>query len=94
MGEVAEMMLDGSLCEGCGAYLGGTEFDMPLLCGDCAKVRLLAGRYVVAVGCFWVDGGEVVEPRPIMVRCHTCGRMVKALSLKDHARAVHEVRRP
>jgi len=34
MGEIAEMMLDGTLCEGCGEFLGaGTGY--PVRCGSC-----------------------------------------------------------
>ena len=35
MGEIAEMMLDGTLCEGCGEYMGdGTGY--PRYCRSCA----------------------------------------------------------
>lgn len=39
MGEIAEMMLDGTLCEGCGEYIGdGSGF--PGYCSDaCARGR-------------------------------------------------------
>ena len=36
MGEVAEMMLDGTLCEGCGAYIGAAV-DYPRKCRQCEK---------------------------------------------------------
>jgi len=36
MGEVAEMMLDGTLCEGCGEYLG-YPVGYPRYCSGCAK---------------------------------------------------------
>lgn len=35
MGEIAEMMLDGTLCEGCGEYLGGESLGFPMRCGGC-----------------------------------------------------------
>lgn len=34
MGEIAEMMLDGTLCESCGTYLG-SENDFPTYCAEC-----------------------------------------------------------
>ncbi len=34
MGDVADMMLDGTLCEGCGVYLGSTA-GVPMRCRDC-----------------------------------------------------------
>jgi hypothetical protein len=49
MGEIAEMMLDGTLCEGCGEYMGD-EVGFPRLCGGCAKDRRKAGHEVEANG--------------------------------------------
>jgi hypothetical protein len=34
MGEIADMMLDGILCEGCGVYMGD-EVGFPRLCNSC-----------------------------------------------------------
>ena len=40
MGEIAEMMLDGTLCEGCGVYLEGDGEGFPRYCSrDCAQGR-------------------------------------------------------
>lgn len=41
MGEIAEMMLDGTLCEGCGEFIG-EPCEFPRLCAGCAKDRVLA----------------------------------------------------
>lgn len=35
MGEIADMMLDGTLCEGCGEYLDGEGFGIPRYCNGC-----------------------------------------------------------
>lgn len=35
MGEVAEMMLDGTLCERCGGIIDGDTPGFPRLCEDC-----------------------------------------------------------
>ncbi|AVF41531.1 hypothetical protein AL486_18890 [Pandoraea apista] len=35
MGDIAEMMLDGTLCEGCGVSLGGVGDGFPRRCRDC-----------------------------------------------------------
>lgn len=35
MGDVADMMLDGTLCEGCGVYLHGDGNGVPRRCRDC-----------------------------------------------------------
>lgn len=34
MGEIAEMMLDGTLCQGCGVYIGNSGY--PGYCDECA----------------------------------------------------------
>lgn len=34
MGEIADMMLDGTLCEGCGVYIGDGD-GFPVRCPDC-----------------------------------------------------------
>lgn len=60
MGEVSEMMLDGTLCEGCGVYLGSC-MDCPCLCADCAKKRKGEGHAVEQIGKFWVDSGPAVK---------------------------------
>lgn len=41
MGEIADMMLDGTLCEGCGEYLDDEDGDgVPRYCSaDCAAGR-------------------------------------------------------
>lgn len=36
MGEIAEMMLDGTLCEGCGVYLGDNN-GFPSYCFSCSQ---------------------------------------------------------
>jgi predicted amidophosphoribosyltransferase len=37
VGEVAEMMLDGTLCQCCGVYLDSSRGDFPQYCPDCAR---------------------------------------------------------
>lgn len=44
MGEIAEMMLDGTLCEGCGVYLEGGAQGFPGYCSEaCARARGASG---------------------------------------------------
>ena len=38
MGEVAEMMMDGTLCEGCGSFIDTNPPGHPRRCGDCGDV--------------------------------------------------------
>lgn len=35
MGDIEEMMLDGTLCRQCGVYIGQSENGWPTLCEDC-----------------------------------------------------------
>jgi len=35
MGEAAEMVLEGLLCEGCGSYIDGEAQGYPRSCDDC-----------------------------------------------------------
>lgn len=41
MGEIADMMLDGTLCEGCGEFLGNSG-GFPSYCYECSRERNLA----------------------------------------------------
>lgn len=38
MGDISEMILEGSLCEQCGVYIG-EEIGYPRLCKDCKKEK-------------------------------------------------------
>jgi len=44
MGDIAEMMLDGTLCEGCGVYLPGEGEGIPRYCRDCFPAAVKAGN--------------------------------------------------
>lgn len=40
MGEIADMMIGGEMCEACGVYLAGTPSGFPSYCSEeCAKDR-------------------------------------------------------
>ena len=39
MGEIAEMMLDGTLCGGCGVYLHGNGQGFQRFCQDCTQTE-------------------------------------------------------
>lgn len=87
MGEIAEMMLDGTLCEACGAFLDDSEGDspgFPCYCSEeCAKSR--------DSECDFPDNGVVVPSfasypvRPF--RCPDCkGRFKTRIAAEQHAR--------
>ncbi len=73
MGDIADMMLDGTLCEGCGVYLG-SDLGVPGYCASCRS----DGAGIST---------DVIKPGKVV--CPTCRRHVKAAGLKDHQRAKH-----
>ena len=42
MGEIAEMMLDGTLCQVCGGVIDGDTPGYPRYCKDCAKDEVVS----------------------------------------------------
>lgn len=80
MGEIAEMMLDGTLCEGCGVYVGRKTG--PVRCRDCrpSKAEQKAENIarMLAEAAFQKKG-----------KCPTCGKRVRLVGMADHQRDVH-----
>lgn len=37
MGDIADMMIDGTLCEGCGVYMDGDGYGVPRRCPSCSR---------------------------------------------------------
>lgn len=77
MGDVAEMMIDGTLCQGCGVFLNDEAPGHPCFCADCeaeAKKTRIASYQ---------------PPKP-KVECGVCGRKVKPTGLSDHMRDAHQ----
>ncbi|VWB89019.1 hypothetical protein BLA13014_04123 [Burkholderia aenigmatica] len=74
MGEIAEMMLDGTLCEGCGDYLGDDGDGSVRRCEACGPLD--------------VDDAYGA-PMSKKVRCCHCPRLVTRTGLKDHMDAKH-----
>ena len=83
MGEIADMMLDGTMCQWCGEWLHGGEEGpgYPGLCASCAREerRTRAAQ---------------AQRTPEKVSCPTCGKRVKAVGLAYHQRDAHGVRDP
>lgn len=81
MGDVADMMLDGTLCEGCGVYLG-EAVDYPRRCKQCQKDQRVDA----------LRTATHAHHREQKTPCPTCGRRVKIVGLTDHMRDSHGVR--
>ncbi len=39
MGEISEMMMEGTLCQGCGVFMGEAGDGFPRSCPDCAQLQ-------------------------------------------------------
>lgn len=79
MGDIADMMLDGSLCEGCGVYMG-EGIGLPRRCVSCERDDKHSAT-------------EFAPPKNhLKIACSLCGRHVKAVGLGDHLRDKHGVR--
>ena len=95
MGDVADMMIDGTLCEGCGVYLEGDDdgkaWGFPRLCRDCALDRKDHGHEIdeLGSGIGFVDCG----PKPTLitkVACPICNKRVHPSGLVQHTEAKHD----
>jgi len=79
MGEIAEMMLDGTLCEGCGVFLNAEAPGYPCYCSKQCR----ADRAPVA------EPKQKAKPAPTKIKCPVCARKVTEVGLPDHIRALH-----
>lgn len=79
MGEIADMMLDGTMCEMCGVFLEGEGDGFPRYCSpECARDR-------------GAEGYEEGEAGPERIKCPLCGKVCKGQQgLQDHSRVIHE----
>jgi endogenous inhibitor of DNA gyrase (YacG/DUF329 family) len=94
MGEIADAMLDGTLCEGCGTYMDGESPGIPRYCSaQCAKDRGAdfseIDRYQPRIARFDRSKIKPSPLRPGKVECPVCKKRVKAAGLADHQRDVH-----
>ena len=83
MGEIAEMMLDGTLCEGCGVFLNAEPTGHPCYCGSCAgeRKRERAARNVAA--------NQKMHAEQKKIPCAVCGRKVKTIGMSNHMKDAH-----
>lgn len=83
MGEIADMMLDGTLCECCGVYLG-SDNDYPTKCADCAsdnnEVQVVIPKKKKKKNRNWRR-----------IPCPACSKHVKKKGLSMHMKDVHGI---
>lgn len=77
MGEIAAMMLDGTLCQSCGEFIGLDGY--PSYCRSCSEDMHSTAPAVHK------PAGRTMPP----VTCPDCGKRVKMTGIADHWRAVH-----
>lgn len=82
MGDVADMMLDGTLCEGCGEYLG-SDNGYPTYCGDCAKENKKQEKEQTK------KSNIERNARQEKTKCAVCGKKVKLVGIDQHVLDVH-----
>lgn len=85
MGEIAEMMLDGTLCEGCGVYLPGEAQGIPRRCRDCRPTKAERKASNIA-------RHEAEQARQKKAKCQTCGKRVRLVGMGDHQRDAHQTK--
>lgn len=88
MGEIADMMLDGTLCEGCGVLLDdGGDSGYPRRCSACQKDDASSAAPK--------DDGRVALGTPTpKIPCPTCGKRLKVTGISAHWNEVHKAKGP
>ena len=82
MGEISEMMLDGTLCEGCGVYMGDA-CDFPRRCRYCA-VEHKAARKADNIARNVAQHAAAKK-----IPCTVCAKRVSTVGMNDHIKDVH-----
>lgn len=73
MGEMADMMLEGAMCQGCGEYLGDGD-GYPTYCAACSSEGARPRKSA---------------PTTAKTRCGVCNKLVTVQGLADHTRMKH-----
>jgi hypothetical protein len=79
MGDVAEMMLEGTLCATCGVYLGEAT-GIPRYCKGCEEGDIVLTRT------HWSKAKKT--------QCPHCQKWVKVTGINDHIRDMHTPKEP
>ena len=87
MGEIADMMLDGTLCATCGTYIGEGDSCSPLYCSPACEPE----GYRAATGDnSYYDGSS--RRRTRLFDCPDCGKRFRSeRAVSDHRRDAHGV---
>lgn len=85
MGDIADMMLDGTLCEGCGVYMGSAGSGLVRRCSTCRPSK--AERKAANIA--RMEAETAFQKKE---KCPTCGRRVRCVGMADHQRDAHGVK--
>lgn len=77
MGEIADMMINGDLCEGCGVAMGTPGEGYPRYCKDCKRQSRTTKL--------------PSKPMNGKIKCTQCLRWVKPTGMKQHLKNKHGV---
>ena len=83
MGEISEMMMDGTLCCSCGAHVGSYIY-MPTECRSCASVSREQNKVKQK------EKNIEKNSRQEKTKCPKCGKKVKIVGLNSHINDVHK----
>lgn len=83
MGEIADMMINGDMCEGCGVFLGDAGDGYQRRCASCATDCVREGSTTTK------DGIQIHRPSKVNCPHIGCRKLVKKKGLQDHIRDVH-----
>lgn len=88
MGDIAEMMLDGTLCEGCGVYLEGEAPGYPRYCSrQCRSDRQHPDdRNAKAAN---IAAHEQRQGEKKKIPCPLCKKKVRTVGLPNHIKDAH-----
>ena len=98
MGEIAEAMLDGTMCSSCGEYLGGNE-GYPVQCAGCRREERRQpaiprfDRYAVQGSPKLQKPGDSLRQGDKM-SCPFCVRRLKVTGFGDHMLTQHRDKWP
>lgn len=73
MGEIADMMIDGTLCQECGAFINSRSIGLPRSCASCKGE----------------EKDHLPKRFRAKVTCPTCSKKVRDIGLEQHIRDAH-----
>jgi tRNA(Ile2) C34 agmatinyltransferase TiaS len=83
MGDIADMMLDGDLCEGCGVYMGSAGQGFSRRCASCSREHKAANKVAN------VARNQAEHAAAQKIPCPVCGKRIKTVGMADHVKDAH-----